>query len=98
MVFGRSDGSHAVLQWVLRDLSDFTLPQTPSDSTIRTSATTQPFFQVSMVVIAMGRVSAPSELLRQFYLESGVSRSGRSCSDGTPSWDNGVLPVFTAAR
>ena len=43
MVFGRSDGSHAVLQRVSRDLSDFTLPQTPSDSTILTSATTQAF-------------------------------------------------------
>ena len=44
MVFGRSDGSHAVLQWVLRDCSDFTLPQTPSDSIILTSATTQTYF------------------------------------------------------
>ena len=44
MIFCRSDGSHAVLEWVARDRSDVTLLQTSSDSTSLTTATPQPFF------------------------------------------------------
>ena len=43
MVFGRSDDSHAVLQRVSLDVSDFTLPHTPTDSIIVTSAIPQDF-------------------------------------------------------
>ena len=43
MVFGRSDGSHAVLQRVSLDVSDFTLPRTTTDSIILTSAIPQDF-------------------------------------------------------
>ena len=98
MVFGRSDDSHAVLQRVSLDLSDFTLPHTPTDSIIVTSATPQFFLRGSKVMIAVGRVVSPLEPLPRFHQESGLSRSAWSCSGGTQSWHNGVVPIFTKVR
>ena len=83
MVFGRSDDSHAVLQRVSLDVSDFTLPRTTTDSIILTSAIQQDVFQGSKVMIAVARVVSPLEPLPRFHQESGLSRSARSCSGGT---------------
>jgi hypothetical protein len=98
MVFGRSDGSHAVLQRVSLDVSDFTFLRTTTDSMILTSAIPQFWFSWLKVRIAVGRVGSPLEPLPRFHQESGLSRSARSWSGGSQSWHNGVVPIFTKVR
>ena len=93
MVFGRSDDSHAVLQRVTLDVSDFSFLRTTTDSMILTSAIPQFWFSGLKVRIAVGRVGSPLEPLPS--ITAGVG-SFAHCQE--LEWRHSILAQWRCAH